>query len=68
MGPPELQETAYQFEYGKTVSYGMKAPASAKAVGSGTSLAANSTRLEAGTRTFQAQFNAGTWSGQWGEV
>jgi type IV pilus assembly protein PilY1 len=35
-----------------------------EAVGSGTSLAANSTRLEAGTRTFQAQFNAGTWSGQ----
>jgi type IV pilus assembly protein PilY1 len=35
-----------------------------EAVGSGSSLAANSTRLEAGTRTFQAQFNAGTWSGE----
>jgi len=35
-----------------------------EAVGSGTSLSSNSTRLEAGTRTFQAQFNAGTWSGQ----
>lgn len=35
-----------------------------EAVGSGTSLASNSTRLEAGTQTFQAQFNAGTWSGE----
>lgn len=35
-----------------------------EAVGSGSSLSANSTRLETGTQTFQAQFNAGTWSGE----
>lgn len=35
-----------------------------QAVGSGTSLAANSARLENDTQTFQAQFNAGTWSGE----
>ena len=34
------------------------------AVGSGTSLASNSTRLESSTETFQAQFKAGTWSGE----
>lgn len=33
-------------------------------VRSGTALAANSTRLEQETQTFQAQFNAGTWSGE----
>lgn len=35
-----------------------------KSRGSGTSLASNSTRLENDTQTFQAQFKAGTWSGE----
>jgi type IV pilus assembly protein PilY1 len=36
----------------------------AESVGSGSSLAANSTRLETDTRTFQAQFFSGTWRGE----
>lgn len=33
-------------------------------LGSGASLAANSTKLETGTRTFQAQYWSGTWRGE----
>lgn len=36
----------------------------AEGVGSASSLAANSTRLETDTRTFQAQFNKGSWHGE----
>lgn len=36
----------------------------ANRLGSGASLAANSTKLETGTRTFQAQYWSGTWRGE----
>jgi type IV pilus assembly protein PilY1 len=40
------------------------ANAGAERAGSGSSLAANSTRLDTNTRTFQAQFRSGKWLGQ----
>jgi alpha-tubulin suppressor-like RCC1 family protein len=49
---PEGLETTYQFEYGETISYGFKVPASPKSVGSGTANVAVSEAikgLEGGT-------------------
>jgi sugar lactone lactonase YvrE len=62
---PEGLATTYQFEYGKTTSYGSKVPASPKSIGSGTSNVAVSepvTGLAAGT-TYHYRVVAGSSEG-----
>ena len=63
---PEGLSTTYQFEYGKTTSYGTKVPTTAKSAGSGTSGVAVSEAiagLEAGT-TYHYRVVATSGAGQ----